>query len=114
MEESFQLICFRLLENGFGTLTPFALNVVRLPRLQRAGPSAFLDKFASARASAVGMNELVQRWAGLVRATKRFCFFKEKLTVEGGQSFKIWAILFPLIQALTVTFAQHFPCIQFT
>ena len=107
MKESFQLICFRLLENGFGTLTPFALNVVRLPRLQRAGPSAFLDKFASARASAVGMNELAQRWAGQVRAAKRFRFFKEKLTVGV-------AILIFIRQTKMVILRKHLLHIYFT
>jgi len=32
-------------QDGIGTLAVFATNAVRLPRLHRAGPSAFLDKF---------------------------------------------------------------------
>ena len=56
--------------NGIGTLITFALNVVRLPRRQRAGPSAFLDKSAPTRAGTM-FKELPQSWAPASHAAKR-------------------------------------------
>ena len=41
---AFRLICPESIRDGIGTLITFALNAIRLPRRQRAGPSAFLDK----------------------------------------------------------------------
>jgi len=71
---AFRLICFRLLENGIGTLISFARNVIRLPRLQRAGPSAFLDKSVSFYRDDL-FNELLQSWGVPNDATKLFSIY---------------------------------------